>query len=140
MSPASEVSSLSDDVVARLHVHFDVVPDVEVRGDHRITIGWDVRLWGRHPRGARPLPGCPKCAPITRDLRAIAERLIPREPGTATCIVLPFERALYTSRANQLDDEVTVTLKVLAASDDGPPGSVMKEIRARLRRLGIPET
>ena len=35
---------------------------------------------------------------------------------------------------------MTVTLKVLAASDDGPPGSVMKEIRARLRRLGIPET
>lgn len=125
-------------------VHFDIDPEVVIRGSERVKVGFQVHLWAVHPKGSRPLPGCPKCWDLVADLRRIAEDVVPPDDRPSRTELDPFRPALYESRVVADTDEVSVTIRLIHRDGYDRPVDAceercLKEIRARLLALGIRE-
>lgn len=126
------------------HMHFDVTPDVVIRGEQRISVGFEVRLWATHARGAQALPGCPKCRDLAASIRPLAEWAIPSERRPTRIEIEPFHPALYDSRELPGADEIAVAIAIAHrdrwdAPVDACEERCLKEIRQRLRTIGIRE-
>lgn len=143
MAPEQETSELVD--IARAHhVHFDVEPEVVVRPRERVKVGFEVRLWAVHARGARALPGCAKCRELAADLLRIAEWAAPTGELTTRIEIEPFHAALYESTVVPGADEVAIAIRLIHRDGydrpiDACEERCLKEIRRRLRTLGIAE-
>ena len=125
-------------------VHFDVEPEIVVRGSDRVKVGFQVHLWALHARGARALPGCPKCWDLVEQLRHIAEEVVPPDDRPSRTELAPFRPALYESRVVPQTDEVCVTIRLVHRDGYDRPVDAceercLKEIRARLLALGVRE-
>jgi len=132
------------EVARNRRIHYDVEPEIVLRGSERMKVGFQVRLWAIHRKGARALPGCPKCWDLVDDLRRIAEEVIPSGERPSRTELEPFRPALYDSRVVPDADEVTVTMRLIHREGyylpiDACEERCLKEIWARLRDLGIPE-
>ncbi len=131
-------------LVRRLHVHYDVEPELEVRDGARVKVALLVRLWGVHAKGAGALPGCAKCHEIVSRLRLVAEYALDHDTSMQIALE-PFRRALYDSRVVPGTDEVALPIRITTPTRDAaPPASRGEEqclrlIRARLKELGVPE-
>lgn len=126
------------------HVHFDVAPEVTFRATERVKVGFEVRLWATHARGARAMPGCPKCRDLAADLQRIAEWAVPSEDRATRIEIEPFRPALYESTVVPGVDEIAITIRLVHRDGYDRPIDAceelcMKEIRQRLRALGIVE-
>ena len=101
------------ELAKRHRVTYRVDPAMEIAGDQRITVGYDVELIGAHPAHASVVPGCTVCQRVWEDLDRIAGPIRERLEGRAsvTC-ALPFRPELTTSRAPDGGDrdEVHLTL------------------------------
>lgn len=143
MSTSTELEDLAQ-VARRRHVHFDVEPEIVFRGSARVKVGFQVRLWAVHQKGARALPGCPKCWDLVDELRQIAEQVVPAEERPTLAELAPYRPALYDSRVVPGADEVSVTIRLIHRDGYDRPVDpceerCLREIRARLRALGITE-
>lgn len=143
MPTSPELEDL-EEIARTRHVHFDVEPEVTFRGSERVKVGFQVRLWAVHQKGARALPGCPKCWDLVEDLRRIAEHVVPAEERPTRAELAPFRPALYDSRVVPEADEVSVTIRLIHRDGYDRPVDpceerCLGEIRARLRALGIKE-
>jgi hypothetical protein len=132
------------ELVRDLHIHFEVEPEVIVQGSERVKVGFEVRLWAVHPRGARALPGCEKCRDLAAELRRIATWAIPSEHRPTRVEIEPFRPALYDSREVLGADEVALAIRLIHREGWDRPVDpceerCLKEIRQRLRSLGIQE-
>ncbi len=132
------------DFVRDHRVHFDVAPEVTFRGPERLKVGYVVRLWALHPKGARALPGCPKCDELVTGLREIALAVTPTGQRPTVTQIEPFEHALYDSKQVSGADEVTLTMRLThraeyAAPVDPCEHRCLKEIRESLKSLGARE-
>ena len=131
-------------LVRRLHVHYDVESELEVRNGARVKVGLLVRLWGVHAKGAGALPGCAKCHEIVSRLRLIAEYALDHDTSMQIALE-PLRRALYDSRIVPEADEVALPIRITPPTGDrtahvaAGEERCLKLIRARLRELGIPE-
>ncbi len=125
------------------HVHYDVDLEWMTRRGERSPSGFEVRFFAAHERGARALPACEKSRALASLLRQAAERLLPPFTTPVRYEFEPFVPVLYESRALPGTDEVAVTVRVFTDGDhvaqpaDDP---ALRTLRARLRRLGIPES
>jgi hypothetical protein len=141
MSPAAEALR---SVAGRLHAHFEVEPELEVRDGARARTGVVVRLWGVHPRGARALPGDGRSREIASRLAAIAGWALGQD-AAALAEVVPIDRALYESRVVPGADEVAVGIRIAPRLPERTPDAAAREerclraVRSRLRELEIPE-
>ncbi len=137
---ATELSAF----VREHHVHFDVEPEVIVRANDRVKVGFVVRLWAVHGLGARALPGCDKCRPLVLELRRLAAWAIPSERRPTAIEIEPFHPALYDSHEVPGADEVGISIR-LAHRDgwdqpiDACEERCLKEFRKRLRAIGARE-
>jgi hypothetical protein len=132
------------DIAKERHVHFDVEPEMVIRGSERLKVGFRVRLWAVHRKNARALPGCPKCLALVEELRTIADAIVPPTGRATTVEVEPFWPGLYDSAVVPSADEVALSLRLfhregLDQPIDGCEERCLKEMRGRLRSLGIPE-
>jgi hypothetical protein len=131
-------------LVRRLHVHYDVEPELEVREGARVKVGLLVRLWGVHAKGAGALPGCEKCREIFSRLGLVAQYALDQDTSMRIALE-PLRRALYDSRVVPGTDEVALPIRITTPTRDAAtPASAgeercLKLIRARLRELGVPE-
>jgi hypothetical protein len=126
------------------HVHFDVKPESAVRGAERVNVGFEVKLWAMHARGARVLPGCPKCSDLAGELRRVAEWAIPNEHRPTRVVIEPFQRALYDSKEVAGADEIAMSIRLIHREGyelpiDACEERCLKEIRERLRALKAQE-
>jgi hypothetical protein len=126
------------------HIHYDIEPEIVLQGTERVKVGFAVRLWAVHPKGAKALPGCPQCAILVEDLRGLARWLVPAEERPTRADLEPFRPALYDSREIPGADEVMVAIRLVHREGyerpvDACEERCLKEIRERLRELGIPE-
>jgi hypothetical protein len=126
-------------LVQRHHVHFDVREEVDVDGEQRRRLGYRVRLWAV-VSGARLLPGDASASLFANVLRAVAGKVIPKEPGATSVTVEGMESALYDSRVVPGADEIALDILVRHAGGNGPAGEgeerCLKEIRKTLESVG----
>lgn len=138
--PAGELATFVRDH----RVHFDVMPEVTFRGSERLKVGYVVRLWAVHAKGARALPGCAKCDDLIARLREIASAVRPPSDRPTMTAIEPFEHALYDSREVPGADEVMLSMRLThraeyAAPVDPCEDRCLKEIRDALKTLGARE-
>lgn len=125
-------------------LHFEVEPEIAIRGNERVKVGFEVRLWAAHERGARALPGCAKCRDLVAELRRVAEWAIPAEHRPTRIEIEPFQPALYDSKVVPGADEIAIAIRLVHRDGyerpiDACEERSLKEIRQRLRALGIHE-
>jgi hypothetical protein len=131
--------------IARQHrVHYDVTPEVIIKSEGRTAVGYEIRLFAVHEKGARAVPGCPKCVDLVRDLRPIAEWLVPDEHRPTLAGIEPFHPSLYDSKEVPGTDEVALSIRLTHREGYDRPVDAceqrcLKEIRERLKVLGIRE-
>jgi hypothetical protein len=128
----------------RLHAHYDVEPEIVVADGARRKVGFQVRLWGVHPKGAGVLPGCSRCRELDRELRRIAAFVVPREERPTRLELEPLRPALYDSSVVPGADEIALSIRLVHRQGYDQPVDAcedrcLKEILARLRQLGVPE-
>ena len=129
----------------RRHVHFDIRPDVTYRDHRPIAVGFEVRVWGVHDKGAHAMPGCAQCRPILEELEQVVRWALPPEEPLTKLEVIPCDRSLYDSKVLPGADEVYVAIRVEHRGENELPVDACEErclraIRLRLRELGIAES
>lgn len=110
--PGSELNGLRE-TSKRHHLRYRVDPALEMVGNGRVVIGYDVELIGAHPVHARVLPGCPHCKRIWDDLDRVAAAIRQRLEGRAS-----------VTRASQFNATLT--------SSRWPDGTPRDEVRLAL--------
>lgn len=138
-----ELSELRE-VVLKHHVHFEVQPEIVILGPERRKVGYEIRLWAVHPKGARVLPGCGKCRALTDALRQILAAVLPIDDRSTWHVIEPPAPRVYDSAAVEGADEVAVSVRLLHRQDyDFPAGACqercLREIRCALKLLGARE-
>lgn len=131
-------------IARKLHAHYDIEPEIVFVDGARRKVGFHVRLWGVHAKGARVLPGCSRCREIEEELKRIGEFVVPREERPTRLEFDPFRPALYDSRVVPDADEVVLSIRLVHREGYEQPVDAceercLKEIVARCRELGIPE-
>lgn len=68
------------ELVIQHQVCYEFFPDEEIVRDRIQKIGFNLELYGVHYHPAHtPYPGCDECVKVYRDLREIAEWILPKE-------------------------------------------------------------
>lgn len=99
----------------RHQVTYSVDPALEMIGNSRVVIGYDVELIGAHPPHARVLPGCSQCKLIWDDLERIGDAIRGQLEGRASVTRSSrFAPTLTSSRApdGSPRDEVRLALSL----------------------------
>ena len=130
--------------IRRHRVHYEVVPDVVAEPDARTTVGFVIRLFAIHDKGARALPGCVKCVDLLDGLRCLAQSLLPPEERSTLTTIEPFDPILYDSKEVPGADEVALALRLSHRDHYEQPVDAceercLKEMRHRLKALGVRE-
>jgi hypothetical protein len=131
-------------IARKLHAHYDIEPEIVFRADARLKVGFHVRLWGCHAKGARAMPGCSLCSDIDLQLRQIAEFVVPHDERPTRLELEPARPALYDSKVVPGADEIALSIRLVHREGYDQPVDkceerCLKEILAKLRELVIPE-
>jgi hypothetical protein len=126
------------------HVHFDVRPELHVVGDLWMKVGFEVRVWAVHDKGAHAMPGCIKCHDLLAQLERIVQWVLPSELRPTRIELEPSGAILHDSREVPGTDEVAITIRLVhreayATPVDPCEERCLHQIRERLKLLGIPE-
>ena len=111
--------------------------------EHRVTtIGFELRLFGRHAPHVHRRPGCRECVPVFERLRAIALAAFPKEHRPTKYEVEPFHAALHLRPESEWKPEVQLTLHIVHREDylrplDECEKRCAEEIQKALRGLGV---
>lgn len=103
-----------------LRMHYEVFGEHEVHADGSSSeVGVDIRMWGAHARGARPMPGCRLCMELHARMCELARW------ATAGCTeltweILPYSPALYWEDAQKATRSAS---RSAASSSMRPAGS-----------------
>lgn len=132
------------EIVRRRRVHFEVRPEVTIRDEQRLIVGYEIRIWAIHPKGAKALPGCVKCGALVEDLHVLARAVVPLELRPTFCAIEPPSAALYDSQLVPGADEICVTVRLVHRDRYDRPVDAceercLKEIRNSLKALGARE-
>lgn len=135
------------EITARQQVTFRVDPALEMVGNARVVVGYDVELAGAHPPHVSALPGCARCELIWTDLHRIATSLRQRIEGRASVTKESgFRPAITTSHWGDGTprDEVRLTLSIRHRDGyfeplDDCEAACLKETIGALKHLGAKE-
>lgn len=123
-------------------VCFEVYPDrLLVSGEPR-TVGYEVQLLGTHAHGSTRLtPGCEVCGRTFRDLRVIAEWVLPRDERDSRYEIQPFDGGLHMATGEGLKPEVALSVMIehklgFDAPLDDCESRCLRDIEARLNEVG----
>ena len=111
--------------------------------EHRVTtVGFELRLFGRHEPHVHASPGCSECVLVFERLRAIALAAFPKEHRPTKYEVEPFHAALHLRPESEWKPEVQLTLHIVHREDylrplDECEKRCAEEIQKALRGLGV---
>ena len=105
------------------------------------TVGFELRLFGRHEPGVHAGTGCDNCVPVFERLRAIALATFPKEHRPTRYEVEPFDASLHYRPESEWTPEVQLTVHVVHREDylrpvDACERRCAEEIQQALRGLG----
>ncbi len=126
-------------------VCWEVLPEkISVKEETSLKVGFDLMLYGTHEEGEHPTPGCEKCMEIYRDLRRIANSIIPKEERPSRYEISIYESAIRYNRIRGNRPDVELTIKVLHRSEYELPVDecevlCLNEMKSKLSELGAQE-
>src|SRR6266700_4188760 len=86
---------------------YEIWPEYDLDGDKQIKVGYSLELYGTHDHGSSTLtPGCDRCTETYRDLRKIAEWILPRDERPSRYEIEPFDHAMHEAPKRKLRPEV----------------------------------
>ncbi len=122
-------------------VCWELSPLQEMDHRARVPVGYELRLFARHPPGVRADPGCLECRDLYEKLRAIAVFALPREHRPTRYEIAPFDASFHLRPESEWVSEVQLTLDIVHGQDylrpiDECEQKCAREIEDRLRALG----
>ena len=126
-------------------VCWEVLPErIPVADEEPLKVGFNLMLYGTHEVGVHPIPGCEKCAEIYRDLRKIANWIIPKEERLPRQEISIYESAIGYNRMRGNRPDVELAIKILHRSAFDQPVDecevlCLNEMKAKLGELGAQE-
>ena len=126
-------------------VCWEVLPEkIPVKDDAPLKIGFDLMLYGTHEEGEHPTPGCEKCKQIYRDLRKIANWVLPKEERPSRYEISIYDSAIRYNRMRGSRPDVGLTIKILHRSEYDRPVdeceiACLNEMKTKLSSLGAQE-
>jgi hypothetical protein len=130
------------DIIQRHTVRYEVWPHYEISNGKRAMVGFDLELHGTHDHGTTKLsPGCALCLETFRDLRRVAEWVLPKEERLSQYEIPPFDHALHASSKGPF--EVVLPIKIEHRHNffdpvDSCEERCLREMQAKLTELGAP--
>lgn len=134
------------ELVRRHQVYWEVRPEEDLdAADEVVKVGFQLGLRGtfEHPEDP-PLAGAPECVDVYRDLRAIAESLLPAAEGEIGFELGGSPDALdYTPSSGRQEVEVMIKIQRRdEAGDDSIDAAEqdsLEKLKRRLKELGVPQ-
>jgi hypothetical protein len=123
-------------------VCWEMHPHVELRGERRLHVGYDLTLFARHPTALGNDPGLEASGRCHDVLREIAAAVIPKEPRPMLYEVAPFDTAVHLRLETNWEPEAELDVAILqrdgAFSElDQAERRCATEIQKELGRLGV---
>jgi len=136
------VESTLADWVREHRVTWEIAPLRELVDRRPATVGFELRLFGRHQPDARVSPGCADCLALHQRLRAIAAAAFPREDRSSRFVIEPFDGSFHLRPESDWADEVQLTVRIVHAEGylrplDDCEKRCADETQAALRRMGV---
>ncbi len=139
----AEVIEQLKELVALHSVCYELFPHYELNGHTPIKVGFSLELYGTHDHGSSSLtPGCDKCMTTYKDLRRIAEWVLPKEERPTAYEIEPFDRAMHESPRRRLRPEVELNIKIVHRHNPVRPIDACEErcrgeMEQRLSAIGV---
>ena len=126
-------------------VCWEVLPEkIPVKDEAPLKVGFDLMLYGTHAEGEHPTPGCEKCKEIYRDLRKMANWIIPKEEHPSRYEISIYESAIRYNRMRGNRPDVELTIRILHRAECDQPVDecevlCLNEMKTKLSSLGAQE-
>jgi len=133
------------ELIRRHKVYWEVRPEEDLDdADEIVKVGFQLGLRGTFEGAAdSPLAGGPECVEVYRDLRTIAESLLPAAEDDVRFDLGGSASALdYTPSSGRQDVEVTIRIQRPDEPDHGIDDAERQSLellKQRLKELGVPE-
>lgn len=140
--PEKDVDELRE-LVRRHKVYWEARPEpiLDEKGEV-VKTGFQLGLRGTFDHPDHPIvAGNPECAEVYRDLRRIAESILPADAGDSFHIS-EFDNSLdYTPSSGRKDVEVTIRIRDWESADwiDDDETRSLRQLERQLEDLGSPE-
>jgi hypothetical protein len=121
---------------------WEVLPEkTPVKDEAPLKVGFDLMLYGTHQEGEHPPPVCERCQQIYRDLRNIANWIIPKEERHSRYEISIYESAIRYNRIRGNRPDVRLTIKIFHRSEYERPVDecdvlCLNEMKRKLSFLG----
>jgi hypothetical protein len=137
MEPESTVK----DWVRQHRVTWEIGPSQELVEHRPQTVGFELRLFGRHEADVHASPGCQECVAV-HNRRAIAEATFPKEHRPTRYEIEPFEAAFRLRPESEWKPEVQLIVRIVHREGSLLPldeceKRCAEEIQLALRGLGV---
>lgn len=123
-------------------VRYEIWPHHDIASEGvRVMNGFDLELHGTHNHGhTRLTAGCESCSRTYRDLRLIAETVLPTEERPSEYDILPFDQALHVEPGRE--SEVVLTIQIKHRHEyfspvDACEERCLREMTDKLRELDV---
>jgi hypothetical protein len=131
-----------EDWVRLHHVTWELGPWQELVEHAPATVGFELRLFGRHGPDVHARPGCAECGALHGKLRAIALAALPKEHRPTKYEIEPFDASFHLRPQSYWTPEVQLTLRIVHREGylrpvDECEERCAKEIQQALRALGV---
>lgn len=132
-------------LVTEHQVCYEVWPEYLMAQGKKVKVGFGLELCGTHGHeSSRPLPGCPQCYQVFKNLEKIADWIKPRENRPSYYEIQPYDHALHEARKRAFRPEVALVLKILHRQGFDQPVDeceelCLTEMRTKLAELGVLE-
>ena len=122
-------------------VTWEIGPLQELVDYRPATVGFELRLFGRHDPGLKASPGCQACLVLHQRLRAIAAAAFPRDERATRYEIDPFDGSFHLRPETEWADEVQLSVRIVHRDGylrplDECEKRCADEIQSALRRLG----
>jgi hypothetical protein len=131
-------------VVRQRRVHFDSERECVDAASGRIAIGWTLRLFALHDKGAHRVADCPCCRRIALELRRVVETVLRGDDLDASVEIGLLAPVLYDSSVVPGHEEVALAVRLwprsAASRGRGCDEACARHVRERLKRYGLSES
>ena len=107
-----------------------------------LSVGFELRLFARHPDGRLADPGCDECVALYEKLRAIALFALPKEQRPTRYDIAPYDASLHLRPESHWQGEVQLAMHIVhrleyASAVNDCEKRCASEIQESLRGLGV---